>query len=271
MKSSCCVFTCLLFFSLVACENADSSTSTTPKGNAQSDSIITYPVNLAAITKDWMTWYKYTYYQIRLAQNFIGYNLDSSVINKPVFLEKLATGKFIAIKVAQVKNAPAYKLFQPGEIKEDISHTTTEMAKTAISLMKKEGKPLPALHFSDMSGKAYDTHNTKGKLLVVKCWFINCVACVKEFPALNRLVDKYKNRQDLQFVSLASDAKEDLFTFLSKKEFKYAVIPEAKGYMNNELAITAYPTHLLVDKNGIIKKVTNSIEDLIPSLEQELK
>ena len=30
-------------------------------------------------------------------------------------------------------------------------------------------------------------------------------------------------------------------------------------------------THLLVDRNGIVKKVTTSIEDLIPSLEKEIQ
>ena len=59
--------------------------------------------------------------------------------------------------------------------------------------------------------------------------------------------------------------------FLAKKEFRYAVVPEAQKYMNEQLAVTAYPTHLLIDRKGIIKKVTNSIEDLIPSLEKEIQ
>ena len=114
-----------------------------------------------------------------------------------------------------------------------------------------------------MNGKTYDRFTTKGKVLVIKCWFIRCVACLKEFPELNKLVDKYKDRNDMLFISLAIDSKQDLISFLNTKEFKYAVVPD------KEKCITAYPTHILIDKNGKIVKVVNGIDDLIPFIEKQ--
>jgi thiol-disulfide isomerase/thioredoxin len=261
----------LLLASLSSCQNSDPAPTPKQEPELQPGTTETYQVNLQEITKDWRTWYNYTYHQVRLAQDFKGYDLDSTLMDKPAFLKKLSLGRCIAVKVAQDKNAPVYRLMEVKEMSDDMRNTTMQMAKSAIELMKMEGKPLPAFNFTDVEGRTYDSQNTKGKLLVVKCWFINCVACVKEFPVLNDLVDKYKDRQDVQFISLASDAKQDLLTFLSKKEFRYAVVPAAEAYMSNGLAVTAYPTHLLVDKNGIIRKVTNSIDDLLPSLEKEIK
>lgn len=72
-------------------------------------------------------------------------------------------------------------------------------------------------------------------------------------------------------IRLALDKKQDLVAFPAKKDFRYAVMPEANDYMKNQLAVAIYPTHLLVDRNGIVKKVTTSIEDLIPSLEKEIQ
>jgi cytochrome oxidase Cu insertion factor (SCO1/SenC/PrrC family) len=93
-----------------------------------------------------------------------------------------------------------------------------------------EGTKMSEFNFIDLNGKNYDKSSTKGKIVVLKCWFIHCVACVKEFPELNKLVDENKNRNDILFISLAMDSKQDLIKFLKTKEFKYNVIPEMKSY-----------------------------------------
>ncbi len=71
------------------------------------------------------------------------------------------------------------------------------------------------------------------------------------------------------FISLAMDSKQDLISFLNKQQFKYAVVPEQKRYMEEDLGISEYPTHILIDKNGKIVKVVNSVEDIIPFLKKE--
>jgi peroxiredoxin len=145
------------------------------------------------------------------------------------------------------------------------------MAEAEKRHLNMEGKQLPSYDFTDLSGKRYDKTSTKGKILLLKCWFINCVACVKEFPELNRLVDSFQNRSDILFVSLASDDKQKLTSFLQKKPFKYSVVPNQEKYMEEQLGIAAYPTHVLVDKDGKIIKVTNSIEDMLPFLEKQIR
>ena len=136
---------------------------------------------------------------------------------------------------------------------------------------KMEGNNIPDFHFTDLNGKVYDKLSTKGKIVVLKCWFIHCVACVREFPELNKLVDENQNRRDLLFISLAIDTRKDLQKFLEQKEFKYAVIPEMENYLTNKLNITEYPTHFLIDKNGKILKVVNRIDELTPFLTKQLE
>ena len=229
-----------------------------------------FTVNPENILRDFSTWYHYTHYTIRLAQDFIGLNTDSAAIHKANFLTLLQTGNFVPFKTGEQDGKSVYKLYRLRQRNNDIVSTIKLLAATEMEHFKMEGNELPYYSFADLSGKRYSKVNTKGNTLLIKCWFINCVACVKEFPELNRLVDKYHHKNDLQFLSLATDARDDLVSFLHKRVFKYVVVANAGEYMSEKLKISAYPTHILVDKKGKIVKVTNSVDDMIPFLEKEI-
>lgn len=218
-----------------------------------------------------MTWYTYTYNNVRLSQEFIGLDIDSVIVDKTSFLNKLSTGEVFAFKVGTKGENEVYKLYPLTSKDESIKTVIKEMTAIEIQHYKMEGTEMPAFSFSDINGINYDNSSTKGKLLVLKCWFIGCVACVKEFPELNKLVDNYKGNDKILFISLASDKKDELVKFLQPKEFKYAVVPEMMTFMSTSLNITQYPTHLLIDENGKIVKIVNRIDDLVPFLEKASK
>jgi len=222
------------------------------------------------LTKSFMTWYNYSYYNIHLSQDFIGLNIDSIRIDKTAFLNQLMTGNVVAFKIKIVRGEPVYKLFKLNSKDESIKTTIKQMASTEMTYHKMEGTEIPGFHFTDLNGNVYDKSSTKGKIVVLKCWFIHCVACIAEFPALNKLVEDNKGRNDILFISLALDDKRDLLKFLKTKEFKYAVIPQMKNYVVDKLNVTEFPTHLLINKNGKIIKVVNRIEDLVPFIKKEL-
>ena len=222
------------------------------------------------LTKSFMTWYNYSYYNIHLSQDFIGLNIDSIRIDKKAFLNQLMTGNVVAFKIKIVRGEPVYKLFKLNSKDESIKTTIKQMASTEMTYHKMEGTEIPDFHFTDLNGNVYDKSSTKGKIVILKCWFIHCVACIAEFPALNKLVEDNKGRNDILFISLALDDKRDLLKFLKTKEFKYAVVPRMKNYVVDKLNVTEFPTHLLVNKNGKIIKVVNRIEDLVPFIKKEL-
>jgi peroxiredoxin len=132
-----------------------------------------------------------------------------------------------------------------------------------------EDKNFPKFDFKDLNGIEYNNENTKDKIVILKCWFIACKACVAEFPELNELVLKYPNRNDIVFVSLALDSKEKLNQFLSQKVFNYATVADQKQFINNELGTNSYPTHLIVDRSGKIYKVVNRAGEMISALKDQ--
>lgn len=228
----------------------------------------TFTNNWTTITKDFTHWYNYTYYNVRLSQDFIGLDIDSSKIDKITFLNKLNAGNVVAFNIKILNGQPVYRLYKLNSNNESIRATIKQMASTAITHFKMEGRELPKFNFTDLNGRSYNKLSTKGKIMVLKCWFIHCVACVREFPELNKLADE-NNRTDVQFISLASDSKKDLENFLKTKEFKYAVIPEMRNYMEDKLNIMEFPTHILIGTNGKIIKVVNAIDELEPFLNKE--
>lgn len=251
-------------------ETAEEKSKTKVKTSLKEESNIPVAVNPAAVLKDFLSWYSYHYKNIHLGRDFIGLTADSIEVNKADMLTMLATGRFVVFKTHIRNNIPVYQLYQLDNSNADIQKTIKNQATTELLHHQMEGKELPEYSFADLDGKIYNATTTKGKFLVIKCWFIRCAACVKEFPVLNELEAKYNNRNEILFISLAMDTKDDLKQFLVKKPFNYAVVPNMEKYMSEQLKIALYPTHILVDKNRKILKVVGNVDDLIPAIEKEL-
>ena len=231
--------------------------------------VITFDTRSEDLLKDFMTWYTYTYSNIRLGQDFIGLNADSGSLRKDEFLQLLKSGKYFAIRIMEKEGIPVYRLFNDQKQYPAMRSTMIQMAETEIEHQSQVGKDMPTFRFKDLEGRLYTNENTIGKILVLKCWFINCVACVKEFPELNELTASYGDRKDVLFVSLATDESSKLKQFLASREFSYAVVPGQGNFMK-DLGVTSYPKHFIIGRDGRIANVSGNATDLIPALKKEI-
>lgn len=224
-------------------------------------------VDFKNIEKDYTKWWTYHYNNIILSSDFIAIDNSSNIISKDDFLRKLTSGDFIPLKLISKDSSIYYKLFKLDQTSDNaIRGTIKSTSANDYKNVKMEGKDFPKFNFKDLNGVEYNNENTKGKIVVIKCWFIACAACVAEFPELNELVGKYENRNDIVFISLAFDSEKKINQFLSQKTFKYSVVADQENFLRKELGIGMYPTHLIIDRNGIIKKVINSADELILTL-----
>jgi len=55
-------------------------------------------------------------------------------------------------------------------------------------------------------------------------------------------------------LALSPDDKKAIGTFLKKRKFDYNIIPSSLDYISS-LNINSFPTHLVIDKQGIIREV----------------
>ena len=227
-------------------------------------------INFESIEKDFMKWWTYHNNNIKLSTRFTAISSSSNIISKEIFLKNLTSGDFIPLKLASENKTTYYKLFRLNKTtNKDIRSTIKNISSIAYEHFKMEGKNFPEFNFKDINGVEYTNQNTKNKIIILKTWFIACKPCVAEMPELNQLVKKYKNRKDIVFISLALDSNEKLSQFISTMEFNYSVVSKQREFITNQLNLGIYPTHIVIDKNGVIKKVVNKASEMISYLENE--
>lgn len=225
-------------------------------------------VDPKALEVDFMKWWTYHQYNIILSAEFVAFDAQSERIDKNTFLEKLTTGSYIPIGLRSPEATVYYQLFElTPAADESISRTIRSTSVTAYGYFKMEGKHFPNFDLTDLNGTQYTSENIKGRTTIFKTWFIKCQACVAEFPELNELVEKHRDKEDILFISLALDDASDLEDFLKKKAFEYAVIPNQKTFIQEQLQLQMYPTHLVVGEDGVILKVVDKASELMDFLE----
>lgn len=227
-------------------------------------------VDIKQLQTDFIKWWTYHSYNISLSSDFIGINEKSDTIDKKQFLEKLTSGDFIPLRIKSKNENEIYKLYKlDSTAKKDIRSTIKNESLTNLKHFNMEGEIFPEFNFTDINGNLYTNENTKGKIIIIKTWFIDCKACIAEFPELNEFVEKYKNRNDIIFISLALDSKPDLEEFLKKKNFEYQVVPNKRKFIKGKLNLQIYPTHIILNKKGRITKVVNDASKMISFFENE--
>jgi len=224
------------------------------------------------IQKTYTDWSAYQSKKIMLSRDFVALDVLSKEISKESFLDQLANGNFIPIKLKSDDSIYYYKLFkiQP-KSDTSIKATINQIGFDAYKNYKMEGTAFPDFSFKDLNGNLVSNESMKGKIIVIKCWYIHCTPCIREFPQVNKLTEEYKERKDILFISLAEDSPEQLKAFLARKPLSYSVIPDMKIYMNESLQLNSFPTHFILNKEGLISKVLPNFESLEVALAKESK
>lgn len=213
---------------------------------------------------NFQTWWFYQYNDIALDYEFVALDEQGGKTTKELFLKKLKTGRFIPIELESDDGGLYYQLFQlPGNADPSIGRTIASTAAQMYIYFKQEGTSFPQFNFTDLNGKTYTNQSVKGQTVFLKCWFILCQACVKEFPELNAFQKEYEKEDNILFISLAFDTKEELQQFLQKKPFNYAVVANEEAYITDTLKVDVFPTHFIIDPQGKIKKVTGRADRMI--------
>lgn len=227
-------------------------------------------IDVKTINSDFSLWWKYHSDNIVLSSNFIPLDDSSKLMSVDQFFKNLKSGDYIPVKLDSKNNTTYYQLYKLSyNTDENIRNTIKNTSQVIYRHYLMEGEKFPEFSFKDLEGNEYNNENTNGKIIILKCWFIKCKACVAEFPELNQLVEKYKNRDDVIFLSLAFDSEDELKRFLKNKLFNYKVASVKKDFFDKELKINAYPTHFIIDKDGIIEKVVNTSKELFLELSDE--
>ena len=188
-------------------------------------------------------------------EDFMNLMMTNDFIPEPYINDKKEIKAFVLRKATEQE-------------KEQMMNMQTKKGQES-ELLGKEAKPF---FLKDIYGKKYSLKDLKGKVVVINFWFVECKPCVMEIPELNKIVEKYKDK-NVVFLGLATNEKPKIKDFLKKQKFNYNIIAESKE-MVDSYKINAFPTHLIIDANSIIRyqasglgpTTTKEIEAMIEQL-----
>jgi thiol-disulfide isomerase/thioredoxin len=130
-------------------------------------------------------------------------------------------------------------------------------------------KSINEFEVTDVNNKKWSSKELKGKVLVINFWFTGCKPCIQEMPHLNKLVEENKNNE-VVFLAPAPENENQIKRFLKKYSFDYNITPASTDLIA-DMSIENFPTHLIIDKEGIIRQVfIGYADDIREKLQMEI-
>jgi thiol-disulfide isomerase/thioredoxin len=119
------------------------------------------------------------------------------------------------------------------------------------------GKAVPAFEFVNVDGEKITPDTLKGKITVLDFWFTQCSPCQQGFPLLNKVYERYKNRDDVGFITVNADsnAVSDQTVRETHKAWG-STLPLARDlneHIKNAWQVSAMPAMFVIGSDGTVQ------------------
>ncbi len=111
----------------------------------------------------------------------------------------------------------------------------------------------------DQYGETHTLSDYKGKTIFLNFWATWCPPCRKEMPDIEELYQEYnQNQEDVVMLGIASPdvgregSEEHIKSFLEEEGYTFPVVFDKEGAMLYQYGINAFPSTLIIDKEGYI-------------------
>jgi peroxiredoxin len=117
--------------------------------------------------------------------------------------------------------------------------------------------PGPAFTLQPVSDGAVPLHPTHGKILVIDFFQTWCLPCIAELPEVAGVREDLRDRQDIQFVVVATDAGGDtpqrFRSFADRRHIQLPLAFDAAGKAHTAFGMTGFPAVVVLDRNGRVR------------------
>jgi peroxiredoxin len=137
-----------------------------------------------------------------------------------------------------------------------------------------KGQQLTDFDFKDAQGKTVHLADFKGKVVLVDLWFSGCAGCVRVAAGLRLVEEAFKNRHDINFISISIDKDKQLWLRsieknVSVKAYTYFTTATTtylftagtginNAFIKKYVPEGSYPSLLIIDKEGKLFSATPS-------------
>lgn len=118
------------------------------------------------------------------------------------------------------------------------------------------GDIAPDFTLKDLNGNTVTLSSLRGKKVILNFWATTCPYCKIEMPALDKFIRAHKDDTVLLAIDLGeSEAK--VRQYLEGKGYQFTVLLDSDLSTAYDYKIQFIPVSYFIDKNGIIKAISN--------------
>ena len=120
-----------------------------------------------------------------------------------------------------------------------------------LQKIPQEGMAAPSFSVRTLDGRTIGPAELRGKVVVLSFWFIGCPVCRAIKPELNKFKTRFAGRDDVVFLALTADPRDDVEKYLKKEPFDYIQATDAKTAMT-QFVFSGFPKNIVIDRHGKI-------------------
>jgi len=116
----------------------------------------------------------------------------------------------------------------------------------------------PLFTLTNLDGEEVALKDLKGKVKIIDFWATWCGPCTSSFPAMQRAVEKYQDRDDVVFLFINSwergeNEQQNVADFIAKHDYPFNVPMDFDDEVISSFKVSGIPTKFIIDKNNRIR------------------
>ena len=104
----------------------------------------------------------------------------------------------------------------------------------------------------DLNGRQVSLSDLRGKIVFINFWTTWCLACVIEMPSMEKLHQKFKDKDFVMVAINLQESASKIKQFYKEYKLTFTTLLDSTGDVGAGLGIRSIPTTFILDKNGRI-------------------
>jgi peroxiredoxin len=125
------------------------------------------------------------------------------------------------------------------------------------------GGKAPEFELTDLDGSIHSLEqHYRGKVILINFWATWCPPCIAEMPALERLVQEYRNA-GFEIIGINVDAinkHDEVRKFVKKNSLTFPILLDPKLSIVKEYGVTGFPESFFINRDGTFISVFDPLK-----------